>query len=211
MRVCEIFRAAQGEGPEVGVPTTFVRLGGCNLKCSFCDSQYHNDYKEMSINELENILFNELDSTHITFTGGEPILQQPELSQLFDKLISEKYRFRSITTSLETNGTLITTLPFDNIVISPKKQAINDLVLKYYAELPNTSFKFVYENKKDLWWEDVIKRCNIQRSRVYIMPEGKTREEQIKKMPEVIEYCIQNKFKFSARIHVLAYDQKRGV
>jgi 7-carboxy-7-deazaguanine synthase len=43
------------------------------------------------------------------------------------------------------------------------------------------------------------------------MPEGSTREEQISKMPEVIEYCLENKFHFSPRLHILAYDTKRGV
>jgi 7-carboxy-7-deazaguanine synthase len=101
---------------------------------------------------------------------------------------------------------------FNFIACSPKKQ-MNDgrSSYKQFASLPQTFFKFVYENKNDAWWVSFMKENDIDKSRVWIMPEGSTREEQISKMPEVIEYCLENKFHFSPRLHILAYDTKRGV
>lgn len=211
MKINEMFHAIQGEGPESGTPTFFIRLSGCNLECSFCDTSYHKNGQEMNIGEVEKIIAADTTINHITFSGGEPTLQEQELKQLFKLLNTEQYRFRHLNTSIETNGTNYTTLPLDTIVVSPKKQAVDDTILRWYTKMPNTFFKFVYENANDLWWEDVVRRVPLPRNRVYIMPEGATREEQTSKMPEVMEYCLKTKFHFSARLHVLAYNQKRGV
>ena len=203
MRISEMFKAVQGEGPEVGTPTFFIRLSGCNLNCAFCDSKYHIDGKEMKIEDIvKEIKKSKLK--HITITGGEPTLQDNEIGKLIKQL--PKYIF-----SLETNGTIFTIQPYNNIVVSPKKQGIDICSLMYFNSNSNAIFKFVYEDKRDKWWEKVIKKVGISKSRVYIMPEGKTREEQIRKMPEVIEYCRDNGYKFGVRLHVLAYDSKRGV
>ncbi len=204
MKINEIFSASQGEGPEVGTPTVFVRLSGCNLLCKFCDTKYHTEGTEMSCDEI----FDEIKTyniKHITFTGGEPTLQNEELVDFIGKKLLD-YKI-----SIETNGTIIATPSYDKIVISPKKQGLNLTTLKYYSEIPIASFKFIYENKKDLWWEKVIKECNISKNKVYIMAEGETKRKQLKKMPEVIEYCLRKKYKFSPRLHVLAYDTKRRV
>lgn len=73
----------------------------------------------------------------------------------------------------------------------------------------NVRFKFVYESSK--WWEKVINKLHIPQNQVYIMPEGKTRKEQLQKMPGVIEYCKLKGYNFTPRLHVLAYNKKRGV
>jgi len=202
MKVCEMFRAIQGEGPEIGVPTTFVRLSGCNLDCDFCDSKYHKLGSPMSVRDI----FSFLDKTsHVTITGGEPTLQEIELRSLM-RMFDKSTHF-----SLETNGTKPTSLPYHTIVVSPKKQSIRDDVLKLYTTSDKVWFKFVYENKDDVWWEDVISRCNIPNNRVYIMPEGKTREEQLERMPEVLDYCLEKGYRVSPRLQVLVYDNRRGV
>ena len=207
MRVCEIFGPSiQGEGPEAGTPTIFLRLSGCNLSCNFCDTKYHKDGKEMSDNELEDIVNNFLKRgvRHITVTGGEPVLQEKELSSFLSV-------FEDCKLSLETNGTLLTHIPYHTIVVSPKKQSLNFDVLKQYSNHPNAYFKFVWENENDKWWENVISRVGINKERVYIMAEGKTRDEQLIKMPIVMDYCISKGYKFTPRIHVLAYNDRRGV
>ena len=203
MRVSEMFKAVQGEGPEVGTPTFFIRLSGCNLQCKWCDSKYHVQGIEMSVKEVAQAV-RRSKLKHITITGGEPTLQEKEVYALMIEL--EDYIF-----SLESNGVKYTELPYHNVVISPKKQGINLETLKWYAGNDMTIFKFVYENKNDKWWEAVIRKAKINKNNVYIMPEGKTRAKQIKKMPEVIEYCRDNGFKFGVRLHVLAFDKRRGV
>ena len=118
---------------------------------------------------------------------------------------------------LETNGTIYDGRMslFSKISCSPKKQAVSDYekFSSYYkiAMLPNSTFKFVYENKNDKWWESFIEKNQISKDDVYIMPEGATRKEQMKRMPEVMEYCADKGFKFGARLHVLAHDDRRGI
>jgi len=205
MKVCEIFPAIQGEGPMMGQPATFLRLSGCNLKCSFCDSQYHNDGTEMTVNAVAKEI-QKHNINYVVITGGEPTLQEDELYSL-KKLLPKQF-----VLALETNGTnIINKNIFRHIIVSPKKNKINKIAIKCNDSKPRVEYKFVYEDGNDLWWEDVINSCNISKDKVWIMPEGSTRDQQIKKMPEVVEYCIKNKYKFSPRLHVLAFDNKRGV
>lgn len=205
MRISEMFSAVQGEGPEIGYPTVFLRLSGCNLNCPFCDSKYHINGKQMTVEEVKKQIL-KLKPYSLTITGGEPTLQESELVQLLNDR-----DLRGFHKSIETNGTRITSINYDTIVISPKKEKICLDVLRKYNGKPNTYFKFVYEDVNDKWWEPVIKKCKLDRNRVYIMPEGMTRKEQLSKMEEVIEYCRLNGYKFGARLHVLAFDRKRGV
>lgn len=205
MKVCEIFSAISGEGPEAGTPTIFLRLSGCNLSCDFCDTKYHTEGKEYELGDVENGILESGTGFHVTVTGGDPVCQDDEMKMLMCEYLP------NFKWSLETNGTIYTTCPYETIVISPKKQRIEEGILKRYAYMKNTYFKFVYENKDDLWWEKVIKDCYILKERIYIMPEGATREEQLKKMPEVMEYCLKKGYKFGGRLHVLAYSDKRGV
>ena len=158
----------------------------------------------MTFDELEKQI-KSFNIYHVTFTGGEPALQNTELTTFIGT------RLKGYETSVETNGTILIAPVFDNITISPKKECINNEVLSYYSTLPNTTFKFVYETKDNLWWESVVDMNHIPKNRVYIMPEGAYRDEQLERMPEVIDYCIEKKFKFSPRIHVLAFNDKRGV
>lgn len=205
MKINEVFYAVQGEGPEMGTPTMFIRFAGCNLDCGFCDSKYAKKGDEVSVSQLEQIIKSQgRKNMHFTVTGGEPTLQEKEFLEFYKNHPGDRF-------SIETNGTKLTTIAYDTIVISPKKQRIVENVLSEYADMNNTHFKFVYEPGQSKWWEKVITDCCIPRSKVYIMPEGMTRKEQIERMPEVIEYCKDNGFKFSPRIHVLAYNKKRKV
>jgi 7-carboxy-7-deazaguanine synthase len=113
---------------------------------------------------------------------------------------------------METNGTIFNrnSLWFlDNINCSPKKQSINIEVLKQMMEY-NIRFKFVYEDKDDLWFEKIIEELKIDKKQIWIMPIGKTKEEQEEKMKEVIEYCKEKGFNFCPRVHILVYGDKRG-
>jgi len=206
INISEIFPAIQGEGFMAGVPVLFVRTSGCNTKCPWCDTSYHENGTEYNLEEVVDKI-RDSNLTNIVFTGGEPTLQIDEIKEIIDYLPLHSFQ-------LETNGSLYNDLvkKFDFISVSPKKQLIfrTNSYIKYRM-LPQTTFKFVYENKNDKWWEEFINRINIPNDAIFIMPEGATRDEQIKKMPEVIEYCLQNKFNFSPRLHILAYDNKCGV
>lgn len=109
-KVCEIFRSLQGEGPEAGKRTIFVRLSGCNLECAWCDTQYHENGKEMGIyevlDEIKKLALLSKFKTDICFTGGEPLLQKNELHGLIGLFTIPGHDFID-QIYVETNGTIL--------------------------------------------------------------------------------------------------------
>ena len=98
MQVTEIFRSIQGESTYAGLPCTFVRLTGCNLRCRWCDTEYSfHGGKKMSIDEVLGEV-QRLGGRLVELTGGEPLLQK-EAVPLLDRLLAEGYQ-----TLLETSG-----------------------------------------------------------------------------------------------------------
>jgi len=209
MKINEMHSAIQGEGLTVGLPVYFVRLSGCNTQCDFCDTKYHKYGVKLDNKFIASqILDSKLED--IVFTGGEPMLQIKDVYDIIQTL--PKHTFH-----LETNGSIYNKKAddFKFIACSPKKQQVEKGKLdsyKQFANLHQTIFKFVYENKEsDLWIKKFMKDINIHEDRIWIMPEGKSRDLQIARMPEVMQYCLKNKFHFSPRLHILAYNEKRGV
>jgi organic radical activating enzyme len=104
LRVNEMFLSFQGEGPTIGLPTLFLRFAGCNLKCSYCDTDFEN-YREFSVQQVISLIEskNHDRAKLISLTGGEPLLQDPEeLFALMNKLHwNGEYSFL-----VETNATL---------------------------------------------------------------------------------------------------------
>lgn len=100
MQITEIYRSIQGESSFAGLPCTFVRLTACNLRCSWCDSEYtFTGGKKMSPDEVEQEVVRLAPSGLIEITGGEPMLQERELVPLMERLIG-----RGFTLLLETSG-----------------------------------------------------------------------------------------------------------
>jgi 7-carboxy-7-deazaguanine synthase len=100
MQIIEIYRSIQGESSFAGVPCIFVRLAACNLRCSWCDSEYtFTGGKKMSADEVEEEVLKLAPAGLIEFTGGEPMLQERELVPLMDRLLARRY-----TLLLETSG-----------------------------------------------------------------------------------------------------------
>lgn len=100
MQITEIYRSIQGESSFAGLPCVFVRLTACNLRCSWCDSEYtFSGGNKMSTEEVEHQVFTLASSGLIEFTGGEPMLQERELIPLMERLLARGY-----TLLLETSG-----------------------------------------------------------------------------------------------------------
>jgi 7-carboxy-7-deazaguanine synthase len=110
MFITEIFKSIQGEGTRAGLPCVFVRLTGCNLRCTWCDTAYaFHGGKKMSVEEVlarvDELASRDHDSSEfrasvplVELTGGEPLLQQ-EIYPLSDKLLAAGY-----TVCIETSG-----------------------------------------------------------------------------------------------------------
>lgn len=99
MRVTEIFTDLEGEGTEAGVPTLFVRLTGCNLRCSWCDTKYsYSGGVEMPVAEVAAVI-NKSPINRVSITGGEPLLQKDEVLKLMRLCPGRKF-------NIETNGSV---------------------------------------------------------------------------------------------------------
>jgi 7-carboxy-7-deazaguanine synthase len=96
----ELFKSVQGESSFAGLPCIFVRLAGCNLRCSWCDSEYtFTGGHKMSTDEIEVQIAQLAPVRLIEFTGGEPMLQAKELLPFMEKLLRQNY-----TLMIETSG-----------------------------------------------------------------------------------------------------------
>jgi 7-carboxy-7-deazaguanine synthase len=98
--VCEIFRSIQGESTFAGLPCVFIRLSGCNLSCSYCDTQYARDEgKQMTVEDIIETV-RRYKCPLVECTGGEPLLQ-PQTPALCSELLRT-----GATVLVETNGSL---------------------------------------------------------------------------------------------------------
>jgi 7-carboxy-7-deazaguanine synthase len=114
VRVSEVYTSIQGEGPNVGKPTVFVRFGGCNLKCSGwpCDtphaidaSKFRQEWKSMTPKELSDLVIEHLKLAGcnlVTLTGGEPFLQKHSELELFINYLPDTIQIEAFT-----NGTIM--------------------------------------------------------------------------------------------------------
>lgn len=117
LKIAEIFPSIQGEGLRQGEATIFIRLSGCNLKCSFCDTKYAwKEGRERSTAQvLEKVkkMRRRFPAQWACLTGGEPLLQ--DVAELVKRLKEEGFKVQ-----VETNATLYRPLPVDWYSISPK-------------------------------------------------------------------------------------------
>lgn len=100
MQIIEIYRSIQGESSFTGLPCTFVRLAGCNLRCDWCDSEYtFTGGRKMSMEEVEAEIRRLSPTGLVEITGGEPMLQETEVVPFMERLLASGYELL-----LETSG-----------------------------------------------------------------------------------------------------------
>ena len=158
----EIFYSIQGETSRSGIPTTFVRLTGCPLRCSYCDTKYA--FKDGIKKSFDEVLFeiNQNKTKYITITGGEPLAQKNIL--LFMKELCDlKY-----SVSIETSNayTIEEIDPRVSIILDIKTPASNEAeknIVENYNHLKSIDeIKFVICNLSDFnWSKDYIKKYNL--------------------------------------------------
>lgn len=173
MKVNEIFYSIQGEGRFTGTPSVFVRFSNCNIKCSFCDTDFKK-YKELSeddiIKEIKNVGGN---STNVVFTGGEPTLQ------LTESLCKKLHKIGKYI-AVETNGTKQVPNGVDFITCSPKFEYCKNANLKVNKI---DELKIVYNGKNNM-----SKYDNISATYKYLQPCDM---QDKKKNAEIIEATIE--------------------
>jgi len=227
--VTEIFKSLSGEGAEIGTPTVFVRVFGCNMKpvCPWCDSMYSVEKQDdtiqrLTVEEIVNTI-RSFNCKDITFTGGEPMLYEDQIKEVMNLLLaSDTYKFH-----FETNGMLHPDYRGYDITyaISPKLHAMdltnNDRKhcgsyigkLRRWVQIEQSprSFKFVYENKDSIGQIKKLEylMMGFGKCDVYLMPEGNAVNEQ--KYLECAKECIKLGYKFSPRLQNILWGPKRGV
>ncbi len=152
LRITEIFLSLQGEANTVGLPTVFVRLTGCPLRCGYCDSEYaFSGGEQMSLDAILETV-EELGVRHVTVTGGEP-LAQPNVHPLLSALCD-----RNLAVSLETSGAL-SVAEVDARVVkvvdfkTPASGEVHRNLWDNVAELaPHDQVKFVLCDRADYDW-----------------------------------------------------------
>ncbi len=171
LKVSEIFFSLQGEGPLVGFPTFFVRLYGCNLYCSWCDTPYASKGDKYQEKEISEIIWHWKryypHIPYVTITGGEPLLQE-ETPKLIEAFFS-----KGAVIVLETNGSLsIEKIPEEVIVVMDWKTPSSGM--SKFNNLENLKFlkkkdalKFVIKDEEDFKWSlkeieklDLLSRTN---------------------------------------------------
>lgn len=205
LKINEIYYSVQGESSKAGLPTVFVRLTYCNLRCSYCDTEYaFHEGVEMS---LEGIVeeIKRYDCNLVEITGGEPLFQSESL-ELMKKLCDDGFEVM-----LETGGSL-PIQDIDNrvmIILDLKCPSSGMMKKNLYENLdfikPNDEIKFVIGSREDYDWskEIIIKysltgKCSLLFSVVF----GKLTPVQL------VEWILEDKLKvrYQLQMHKIIWE-----
>jgi len=209
-----------------GVPSVFIRLAGCPLRCRWCDTKYAWELTAGAHYSIEKIVrtIGEWPSKFVVITGGEPTINS-ELPQLVQEL---KAAGKHIT--IETAGiAFIPDMFCDLMSISPKLSnstptdpelaAIHEdsrldlAVLRELIDNYEYQLKFVVDSEADLpeIQQTIEQIGNVNSEKVMLMPQAATRDELLAKSPMVAELCKKTGFAFSQRLQVLLWNNQRGM
>ena len=225
MVINEIFYSLQGEGLLAGVPSVFVRLAGCPLRCKWCDTKYAwdnqagEDYTVAEIVETTQ----QWPCKLVVITGGEPMIN-PDLPELVTEL---KDAGKHIT--IETAGiAYIPEMPCDLMSISPKLSNSNPaeakgsaahedsrldiVILQELVDNYEYQLKYVVDSQEDLpEIQKIIEKIgSVKPEKVMLMPQAATREELLAKSSMVAEICKHTGFIFCQRLQVLLWNNEKG-
>jgi 7-carboxy-7-deazaguanine synthase len=227
MKISEIFYSIQGEGMLTGVPSVFVRTSGCNLRCVWCDTPYTSWSPEGVDMTVEGILtaVRSYPAKHAVVTGGEPMIA-PGIVEL-----TEGIQGLGLHITIETAGTVYQRVACDLMSISPKlenstprereggKWAAQHERLRYQPEVLRKlmseydyQLKFVVASPDDVAEiTKMLEVTNADRSRVVLMAEGTTPDVIRERAPWLIEICKDQGFRYSPRLHIDLWGNRRGV
>lgn len=228
LSVSERFVSVQGEGTTMGQPAAFLRLGRCNLACSFCDTPYTWDFARYDEDvELSEVSARDLlewivasAPGRLIVTGGEPLIQHRRLGLL---LARAKERVPLLVVEVETNGTIAPCPQLLALVdqwnVSPKlassgepeDRRIREAALEVFLQHRRAYFKFVIGCEADVAEvRELTQRLGIGRERVLFMPEARTKEELRQRSPEVAAWALGERVRFGSRLHLELFDGRRG-
>ena len=175
----EAFRTVQGEGAHTGRPSYFMRIGGCDVGCHWCDVKESWDAQKHPLTSLDELL--ELPGNQdsiVVITGGEPLMW--DMGPL-----TEGLRARGFRVHLETSGAYPVTGSWDWVCLSPKKTKAP--LVEWYA-LAN-ELKVIIFNDDDFKWAAAhAEQCSAQ-IELFVQPEWSRRDQNI---PKIIDFLESN-------------------
>ena len=227
LRIAEIFHSIQGEGIWAGIPSTFIRVSGCNLRCVWCDTPYASWKPEGPTQTLDEIIAQVASQNidHVVLTGGEPMLFDP-IVELADRL----HQMGKIIT-IETAGTIYRELECDLMSISPKlahstpvgdeqwerrhdelrlqPEVLRNLVANYEYQL-----KFVVEggDANEIGEiESLLAEIGaVPPDRVLLMPEGRDQATLWRKAKALIPIVSERNWRLAPRLQIDLFGDVRG-
>ncbi|MCA1964309.1 MAG: 7-carboxy-7-deazaguanine synthase QueE [Prosthecobacter sp.] len=231
MRISEIFFSIQGEGVLTGVPSVFIRTSGCNLRCSWCDTPYASWQPEGSEMTLDELLAQATrhPTRHVVITGGEPMIAK-DIRTFIAAL-----RARGCHVTVETAGTIAPAgCLVDLASLSPKlsnstptaelagpawvarheSARCQPEVLRAWIESAcDYQLKFVISTERDLEEAHALVASlgiPVPPEKILLMPEGTTVEAMRSRYPLLIDACLRYGHRFSHRLHLELFGNKRG-
>lgn len=207
MKITEIFYSIQGEGKQMGLPTIFVRSGGCNLQCDWCDTKYAwEGGKEMSLKKIREAV-QEFSASRVCLTGGEPLIQD-EIYELIDTL-KEGYDI-----TVETNGSLdISRLTDMDLMISMDYKTPSSLMSEKMIERnldllrKCDQLKFVIADKDDYEYTKIVINEHEIKSDIILQPMGG------KNLERIVEWVLDDNLEVRVlpQLHKIIWGDKKGV
>lgn len=210
----------------MGVPSTFIRCSGCNLRCAWCDTPYTSWTPEGEEMPLDDIMrrVEAVGARHVVFTGGEPLIM-PEAEALCSLLKQAGHHL-----TVETAATVFKPLAIDLASLSPKLanstpddptwgprhefRRINvEVIQQFIDHSPAFQLKFVVSQATDLdEIEQLLKQMSgWQPADVMLMPEGTATPTLQERAPWLAELCKRYGYRYCPRLHVELYGHRRGV
>jgi 7-carboxy-7-deazaguanine synthase len=228
MMISERFESIQGEGLLSGVPSLFLRTTGCNLRCVWCDTPYTSwepKGEEMSIDELVAWVADRPAYRHVVLTGGEPMLLPDSVE------LTRRLRALGVHITMETAGTVFQPVECDLMSISPKlanstprerdggrwtdrheRLRYQPRVLKQLMDSWPYQLKFVVAEETDLGEiRSMVAALGAPADRVLLMPEGVEPQVLMERSAWLVEVCKREGFRYSPRLQILLYGNRRGI
>jgi 7-carboxy-7-deazaguanine synthase len=209
LRINEIFYSIQGESSRIGRPTVFVRLTGCPMRCTYCDTAYA--FHAGQQQEIDEIIqeIQKFDTNYVTVTGGEPLAQK-NCIELMNQLCALGYQV-----SLETGGGLdIKDVNSQvKIILDVKTPKSNEDKNNFWPNLANIKttdeIKFVIQDYDDFSWSiDIIKQYQLNQRQILFSPVYKVLASE-----QLAEWILKHQLnvRLQLQLHKILWGEKQGV
>jgi 7-carboxy-7-deazaguanine synthase len=228
IKIAEVFYSIQGEGKLAGVPSVFVRVSGCNLRCSWCDTPYASWDPQGEPMDVPAIVAAVMahGAGHVVLTGGEPMIM-PAIGDLCTAL-----RERGQHITIETAATVFSPVDMDLASLSPKlsnstpheraggrfaqmherQRLRTEVIQRFIDHAPAFQLKFVVSGEGDV---DEIRMVlgglrGWRPEDVLLMPEGTDAATLHARSGWIAEICKRTGFRYCPRLHVELYGNTKG-